>query len=237
MKITISFLAILPFALAQVGGYGQCGGNNYSGSKECQSGWHCEKLNDWYSQCLPGGGSSSSTTSTTSIPSTTPTTSITTPIPTGTGPGTTLLSGWYWIRAVAAPNFHKYLQSAPPRTASRAVIENMATAAQANIIAGQLVQTLDASGSKVLYAHVTPKAGSETKLQVTWSTEKDTYGTFSWSGDTLTWSTPGIQRQNNAAFLVCENQNLYVNLGAYAYLTPAGCVDQTIHYYNGATVD
>lgn len=65
----------------------------------------------------------------------------------------------------------------------------------------------------------------------------DTYGTFTFSGDTLSWSTPGVQRQNNAAFLVCEEKHVYVNLGPYAYQTPAGCADQTIHYYNGATAD
>ncbi|KAF5315662.1 hypothetical protein D9611_004824 [Ephemerocybe angulata] len=63
--------------------YGQCGGTGYSGDTSCASGGVCTKLNDFYSQCLPGtgGGSSSSTTTTTT---TTTTTSVTTPITTST---------------------------------------------------------------------------------------------------------------------------------------------------------
>jgi len=53
------------------------------------------------------------------------------------------------------------------------------------------------------------------------------------SGDAVEWS--GIDRPNDAAWLVCANQQLFINLGAYDYLTPAGCSDETIHYYNGAT--
>lgn len=41
------------------------------------------------------------------------------------------------------------------------------------------------------------------------------------------------------AWLVCPddagNLDLYVNLGPYAYMTPAGCADETIHAYTGAT--
>jgi hypothetical protein len=39
-----------------------------------------------------------------------------------------------------------------------------------------------------------------------------------------------VQRQNVAAWYVCENQNLYINLGAYLYGTPAGCADQTVSF-------
>lgn len=41
------------------------------------------------------------------------------------------------------------------------------------------------------------------------------------------------------AWLVCPdadgNKLLYINLGAYDYMTPAGCADETIHAYTGAT--
>ena len=41
------------------------------------------------------------------------------------------------------------------------------------------------------------------------------------------------------AWLVCPdsagNADVYVNLGAYDYMTPAGCADETIHAYTGAT--
>ncbi|KAI5799913.1 hypothetical protein EDC01DRAFT_628430 [Geopyxis carbonaria] len=228
-------------AQAAVGGYGQCGGLTWSGGTACESGWHCEKLNDYYSQCLPGGGSSASTSaSTTTSPtssSTTTTTSAPIPSSTGTGPGSTLLAGYYWIRAVAAPNFHKYLQSSPPLTASPAVLEAPATAGQFQVTSGQLVQLLDSAGT-LLYGHVAERADSSVmKLQLSWDAAPATYGSFAFSGDTLTWTHASITRPNSAAFLVCESQHVYINLGAYAYLTPEGCSDQTIHYYNGATAN
>ncbi|CCA73932.1 hypothetical protein PIIN_07885 [Serendipita indica DSM 11827] len=60
-----------------------------------------------------------------------------------------------------------------------------------------------------------------------------------WSGDTLLWSDPSVTRSQNNAWLICPdangNDDLYVNLGPYAYNTPAGCGDQTIHAYTGST--
>ena len=39
------------------------------------------------------------------------------------------------------------------------------------------------------------------------------------------------------AWLVCPdedgNKDVYINLGAYDYETPAGCADETIHAYTG----
>ncbi|KAF6756323.1 hypothetical protein DFP72DRAFT_283606 [Ephemerocybe angulata] len=32
--------------------YGQCGGNGWTGATQCVSGSTCQKLNDWYSQCV-----------------------------------------------------------------------------------------------------------------------------------------------------------------------------------------
>jgi uncharacterized Fe-S cluster protein YjdI len=34
-------------------GYGQCGGDGWSGPTKCESGWTCSKCNDHYSQCVP----------------------------------------------------------------------------------------------------------------------------------------------------------------------------------------
>lgn len=87
------------------------------------SGWHCEKLNDWYYQCLPGGATSTTPSPTQAPPPPPPPpttgtgspTSVPSPSATGTGPGTTLRPNYYWIRAVVAPNFHKYLQSSTLR--------------------------------------------------------------------------------------------------------------------------
>ena len=116
-----------------------------------------------------------------------------------------------------------------------AVLNSGSTAGQFNIKDGQLVQLISAPGSpeQYLYGAVTQRAGTEMTLLLTWQSTPSTYGTFSFSGDTLQWSVSGISRPNNAAWLVCENQNVYANLGPYAYQTPAGCADQTIHYYNG----
>ncbi|OCL08445.1 glycoside hydrolase family 6 protein [Glonium stellatum] len=47
---------------AQVAVYGQCGGSGYSGSTACASGSYCSKINDYYSQCLPGSGGAATTT-------------------------------------------------------------------------------------------------------------------------------------------------------------------------------
>lgn len=58
MKSTLLALAAVTAAgsaFAQVGAYGQCGGNGYSGETACASGYTCEKQNDWYSQCVTGG--------------------------------------------------------------------------------------------------------------------------------------------------------------------------------------
>ena len=165
------------------------------------------------------------------------------------------------------PNFHKYLQSEVLNTASDAVLGSPATAAQFQIVSGQLVQ--NANGTP-LYAVVEAQANSTvTKLKMSWSTTPasgDSAGTFMWSGDTVEWQIASINRpqlnvrirrvlstvwSTNAmvpmltfcchkqAWLVCPdsagNADVYVNLGAYDYMTPAGCADETIHAYTGAT--
>ncbi|PGG96734.1 hypothetical protein AJ79_09462 [Helicocarpus griseus UAMH5409] len=153
----------------------------------------------------------------------------------GAGPGTTLIEGYYWIRAVAPPNFHKYLQSNPVITESNAVLESHTTAGQFQIVDGQLVQLISEPGApeEFLYGVVSTERFIDDKsLQLSFSIEQNTHGTFAWQGDTLTWSTPDIERPNTAAFYVCTDQLVYINLGAYMYQTPEGCADQTIHYYN-----
>ncbi|KAF7517332.1 hypothetical protein G7054_g13844 [Neopestalotiopsis clavispora] len=70
--------ACLGVAAAQNGAYGQCGGSGWAGATTCISGYSCQYFNDYYSQCVPGTGSVSSTitsASTTSKPVTTTTTS------------------------------------------------------------------------------------------------------------------------------------------------------------------
>ena len=52
--------AIATTALAQNEAYAQCGGQNWTGSKSCVSGYACKYSNAWYSQCLPSSGSGGS---------------------------------------------------------------------------------------------------------------------------------------------------------------------------------
>ncbi|THH12649.1 hypothetical protein EW146_g7498 [Bondarzewia mesenterica] len=227
--------------------YGQCGGIGWAGATTCPDGWTCTISNDYYSQCLPGAATTGTPTSTVSSTSGgTATTSST------AASGTmTLQAGYSFIRAVEDPNFHKYLQSEVLNTASDAVLGSPATAAQFQIVSGQLVQ--NAIGTP-LYAVVEPRANDTVmQLKMSWSTTPasgDNAGTFLWSGDTVEWEIASINRPQlnlNAnfsvlleqAWLVCPdsegNADVYVNLGAYDYETPAGCADETIHAYTGAT--
>ncbi|OHF02109.1 endoglucanase B [Colletotrichum orchidophilum] len=79
MRSDVSFAvlyALVRTTSAQQSPYGQCGGAGWTGPTTCTAGWHCEKTNDWYSQCLEGTGSPSPTTllTTTSKPPVTGTT-------------------------------------------------------------------------------------------------------------------------------------------------------------------
>jgi hypothetical protein len=144
------------------------------------------------------------------------------------GPGTTLQSGWYWIRAVVAPNFHKYLQTKPAYKPGAAILESYTTAGQYNVQDGQLVANTG-TGAAPLYLNVEKPADLTQRALATWfNATKNTFGNFAFQGDALTWSTPEVQRQNLAAWLVCAEQKLYINTGAYGYQTPSGCADQTV---------
>ncbi|TGJ85805.1 hypothetical protein E0Z10_g2940 [Xylaria hypoxylon] len=150
------------------------------------------------------------------------------------GPGTTLQAGWYWIRAVVQPNYHKYLQTKVANAPGTAILESYRTAGQYKVETGQLIANAGAGGTP-LYLNVEKPADFTKRTLATWfNTTKNEFGSFVWQGDALTWSTPEVKRQNLAAWLVCANQGLFINTGAYAYQTPAGCADQTIHYYNDA---
>ncbi|KAF7718212.1 Endo-1,4-beta-D-glucanase [Penicillium ucsense] len=61
----IALAALLGSANAQVGGWGQCGGQGYTGSTSCVSGFACTSQNPWYYQCLPGTAAATSSTTTT----------------------------------------------------------------------------------------------------------------------------------------------------------------------------
>ncbi|KAJ4410453.1 hypothetical protein N0V91_001939 [Didymella pomorum] len=244
---TASSIALLAGSVsAVVGDWQQCGGINWSGDTSCGASSGCVKINDYYSQCQPGAAVTTLVTSTKATTTATRTSAAATPsapaatgTPAGSGPGTTLQSGYYWIRAVAAPNFHKYMQTKPLYATGAALLGDYTTAGQFQVVDGQLVQLVSAPGTavKLLYAVVSEtRYINDNSLSVTFSTTKNTYGQFAWQGDGLTWSVAGLTRPNSAAWYVCSGQ-LYINLGNYLYQTPAGCSDQTIHYYNDKTAN
>ncbi len=147
---------------------------------------------------------------------------------TGAATPTTLAKGQYWIRAVEAPNFHKYLQTSQANTPGNAILASYKTACQFNIVDGQLVES---TGDAPLYMNVEKPTDLTQRTLATWfNATKNTFGTFVFSGDAVTWSTPEIKRQNLAAWLVCKNSGLFINTGAYAYQTPAGCADETVRW-------
>ena len=48
------FVALANAASSCSSGYGQCGGNGWTGPTCCESGYTCTEQNEWYSQCIPG---------------------------------------------------------------------------------------------------------------------------------------------------------------------------------------
>ncbi len=139
---------------------------------------------------------------------------------------TTLAKGQYWIRAVEAPNFHKYIQTSPANAAGAAILASSKTAGQFNIVDGQLIES---TGDVPLYLNVEKPADlTQRTLATSFSTTKNAFGTFVFQGDAVTWSTPEIKRQNLAAWLVCKSNALFINTGAYGYQTPSGCADETV---------
>ncbi|GAV99028.1 carbohydrate-binding module family 1 protein [Lentinula edodes] len=213
--------------------YGQCGGIGWTGATLCPSGWSCNVVNDYYSQCLPGAATSTVTVSASSASTSGGSTSTSATAPVATS---TLLPGNSFIRSVEDPYFHYYLQSITPGNATAAIMGVYTSAAQFQVTGGQLIQ----ESTPPLYAIVEDRANSTVmKLGVSWSETPATSGTFDFSGDTIEWSIPTIDRPQVNAWLVCpddeENNLLFVNLGYYDYETPTGCADETIHFYTGAT--
>lgn len=144
----------------------------------------------------------------------------------GAATPTILAKGQYWIRAVEAPNFHKYLQTAPQNSVGTAMLGSSKSAGQYNIVSGQ-VTTLN--GEEPLYLHVEKPTDFTQRTLATWfNATKNEFGTFAFQGDALTWSAPEVKRQNLAAWLVCKGSSLFINTGAYNYQTPAGCADETV---------
>ncbi|KAF5309759.1 hypothetical protein D9611_013630 [Ephemerocybe angulata] len=97
MQLLLSLVSLVVFSVAStvaVPPYGQCGGSGYNGSKDCDPGSTCVKLNDWYSQCQPGAsGPTSVPTTTSTITTTTSTTTTSTTTTTATAPATSIPAG------------------------------------------------------------------------------------------------------------------------------------------------
>lgn len=195
----------------------------------------------YYYQCVPGTATSTISQQTSTVVTTTGASATTTRATTSTAdsapPSTTtsapetLVSGYYWVRAVESPNYHSYLQAAPTAIPSPgpgdAYLLSPSDAGQFNVIDGQLVYY---TGGDLLYMGVENPSNKSQRTLETWfnSTEND-YGTFAFQGDTLTWTVDDIARPNTAAWLVCGDEGqLFINTGAYAYETPDGCADETV---------
>ncbi|KAJ7291284.1 carbohydrate-binding module family 1 protein [Mycena rebaudengoi] len=233
-SVYLSVLAalLLRGAVAQTSTeWGQCGGQDYKGPTLCPANWTCTFSNPFYSQCLPGAATTTTKTTTTVGGGGGGSTTTSAP-----GGSATLAPGYSFIRAVADPNFHKYLQSQVLNTVSPAVLADYTTAAQFQITNGQLIQ--NAAGTPLYAVVEVPANSTVVKLGVSWSKTPDTLGTFVFSGDSVEWSSTKVKRQQNNAWLVCPSGNiplLFINLGPFGFMTPAGCADQTIHAYTGAT--
>jgi len=119
---------------------------------------------------------------------------------------TTLASGNYWIRAVAAPNYHKYLQTSPANTAGPAILDSYKTAGQFNIVDGQLVNKVSNPPLYLCVEEPADKAAPPRTLKTWFSkcqsggaasgvtvltlsdTTKNPFGTFAFQGDARTLS-------------------------------------------------
>ncbi len=89
-----------------------------------------------------------------------------------------------------------------------------------------------------LHATVGPQVNASETFPVAFTMTKNTYGTFAFQGDAVTWSVPSITRQNLTAWYVYTGQWLFINLGAYDYGTPANCADKTVGAFrNPSTMD
>ncbi|KAH8819393.1 glycoside hydrolase family 5 protein [Xylogone sp. PMI_703] len=87
---------LVVLAQAQQTGWGQCGGNGWTGPTTCISGWTCTYSNPWYSQCLPGSSPTTTRTTTTARPTTTTRTTLSTSTRTTTT-GAPQATGFKWV--------------------------------------------------------------------------------------------------------------------------------------------
>lgn len=110
-----------------------------------------------------------------------------------------------------------------------AILGDAGTAGQFAFADGRLILVTETEELEAIVGTevIGPGAG---RLAVTFSTGRNAYGGFKYSGDALQWHVGGVTRPNESAWLVCGGQELFVNLGSYGYQTPEGCVDQTVSF-------
>ncbi|KAF9049740.1 hypothetical protein BJ165DRAFT_1525075 [Panaeolus papilionaceus] len=216
---TTFLVSLAAVVVAQSPAWGQCGGQGWSGSTTCVSGYTCTYSNPYYSQCIPGSGSPGTTTPAPTLTRTTTTTrpGTTSPAPTTTASGPA--GTGYQIRAVQAPVYHFYLQS------NGGVPQLGPESSAARFSIGGTISLNQANGSK-LYLNVDMNASTSYK-PLSFAT---TATTTNWGleGDTIITTNP---RQLN--FIACStsNANYYDLFLQTANATPTGrsCTLQTIH--------
>ncbi|KAG9128108.1 hypothetical protein FRC07_004724 [Ceratobasidium sp. 392] len=103
LSLLSAYLVLANVVYAQQPVYAQCGGIGWSGGTTCVSGASCQKINDYYYQCLPGTATSTPVTVTTTLTpsSTTRAASTTTTATTSTSDsGVTATPTGAWAAAI-----------------------------------------------------------------------------------------------------------------------------------------
>ncbi|KAI0329405.1 hypothetical protein GY45DRAFT_1324998 [Cubamyces sp. BRFM 1775] len=218
--VALSTVVFASQVFAQAPIWGQCGGIGWTGSTTCAAGSVCTVQNDYYSQCIPGSASESSTVPITTI-TPTPTTPPTTTVP--QGPTTTSSSvatpTGSQIRADQPPVYHFYLQS----DGGKPVLGPEASSGYFTI--GTTISLNGADGSK-LYLNVDESATTSYK-PLTFDAVATTTD-WGLEGDTIITTAP---RQLN--FLACSTSdpNVYDVFFQEGNDTPSGssCTLVTLH--------
>ncbi|KAI0784368.1 cellobiohydrolase II [Abortiporus biennis] len=130
-----AFVALLPtFANAQAQTWQQCGGIGWSGPTTCVSGTTCTKLNDYYSQCIPGASSAPATTPPATTP---PPTSVPTSVPptsptTGTGstPTASPNNPWTGYQVYLSPFYAQEVTAAAAQISDKTLAAKAASVAK-----------------------------------------------------------------------------------------------------------
>ncbi|EAU91773.2 hypothetical protein CC1G_04541 [Coprinopsis cinerea okayama7 len=199
-------------AQSEAPAWGQCGGQGWSGPTQCVSGYTCNLVNEWYSQCVPGSAPPVTNPPVVVPPTTTvvqpPSTTIIGPPPSGSQ-----------IRTVTNPVYHFYLQNnggvprlGPESSSGRFIINGTITLNQAD--GTRLYLNADDIG-----ASYKPLSFGTTATTTNWGLE----------GDTIIIRNP---RQLN--FLACStnDRNFYdVFLQGQGNASPPGrsCNMVTMH--------